>query len=276
MFSIAPPPDARHSHTGDGHPDHTHAGYDYHHSSPGHRLHAALGALLRAHAAIHPRPHRAGASHGPSALDARLFHGSGAISYDRWTRLLLTPVYARVARDVVRYAATLPLPTDRPLRIVDLGTGPGHLAVAIARRLPPAIHANHAIQPRAEVIGFDLSPDMIARARANAARSGLPSTTLRFECADVASLPLEDASVDLAVSTFSVHHWSGLHAPIRDIARVLRPGAAAWLYDLWGARYTTRQLQDALQDTSFASAGIDSHSLRLLGIPLATRLTLRR
>src|SRR2546423_7076859 len=46
------------------------------------------------------------------------------------------------------------------------------------------------------------------------------------------ALPLQDASVDLALSTISFHHWHDQAAGIREIARVLRPGGYFLLVDL--------------------------------------------
>jgi len=45
------------------------------------------------------------------------------------------------------------------------------------------------------------------------------------------ALPLQDASVDLALSTSSFHHWQDQAAGIREIARVLRPGGYFILVD---------------------------------------------
>ena len=46
------------------------------------------------------------------------------------------------------------------------------------------------------------------------------------------ALPLQDASVDLALSTTSFHHWQDQAAGIREIARVLRPGGYFILVDI--------------------------------------------
>jgi len=46
------------------------------------------------------------------------------------------------------------------------------------------------------------------------------------------ALPLPDASVDLALSTTSFHHWQDQAAGIREIARVLRPGGFFILVDV--------------------------------------------
>ena len=45
-------------------------------------------------------------------------------------------------------------------------------------------------------------------------------------------LPLQDASVDLALSTISFHHWQDQAAGLREIARVLRPGGYLLLVDM--------------------------------------------
>ena len=45
------------------------------------------------------------------------------------------------------------------------------------------------------------------------------------------ALPLEDASVDLALSTMSFHHWRDQAAGVREVARVLRPAGAFLLAD---------------------------------------------
>jgi ubiquinone/menaquinone biosynthesis C-methylase UbiE len=45
-------------------------------------------------------------------------------------------------------------------------------------------------------------------------------------------LPLQDASVDLALSTISFHHWQNQPAGIREVARVLRPGGYFILADM--------------------------------------------
>jgi len=47
----------------------------------------------------------------------------------------------------------------------------------------------------------------------------------------VASLPFADESFDLVVSTLSMHHWAHAPAGLAEIARVLRPGARALVWD---------------------------------------------
>jgi SAM-dependent methyltransferase len=58
-------------------------------------------------------------------------------------------------------------------------------------------------------------------------------------------LPLEDGSIDLALSTLSFHHWRDQAAGIREVARVLRPGGRFLLADAalpdWLAKLTRQR-----------------------------------
>lgn len=104
--------------------------------------------------------------------------------------------------------------------VLEVGCGSGPLSMRLA--------TDHGLS----VIAFDLDPDEIVRARRRAARTaaGTPSPT--FLVADVAEMPFDDASFDLVVSTFSMHHWDDKVAGLGEIARVLRPGAPALIWDL--------------------------------------------
>lgn len=133
--------------------------------------------------------------------------------YDTHSRILFGSLYRQMARDVA--AAASP-----GARILEVGCGPGHLSTRLAR--------DQAL----EVTGLDLDPAMIERARANAARSEIQGRAPRFVEGDVASLPFDDSSFDLVVSTFSMHHWSDPTAGLSEIARVLRPGGRVLLWDL--------------------------------------------
>jgi ubiquinone/menaquinone biosynthesis C-methylase UbiE len=102
----------------------------------------------------------------------------------------------------------------------DLGCGPGYLAIELARRAPGLY-----------VTGVDLSDAMLAQAISNARLAGVSHQT-DFRTGDVAALPFRDTSLDLAVSTLSLHHWDDPRPVFNEIARVLRPGGAFLLFDL--------------------------------------------
>jgi SAM-dependent methyltransferase len=132
--------------------------------------------------------------------------------YDTLTRLLLGPLYRRIAADV---AAVAPAGAQ----VLEVGCGPGHLSTRLA---------HHGF----EVTGLDLGPAMIARAQANTDRAAnrggrQPS----FLVGDVAALAFPDRSFDLVVSTLSMHHWADPAAALAEIGRVLRPGGRALIWD---------------------------------------------
>lgn len=105
-------------------------------------------------------------------------------------------------------------------RAVDLGCGPGYLVLELARQAP-ALH----------VTGMDLSEEMLAKAETTARRAGLEGR-VSFAKGDVQRIPFADGSVDLVVSTLSLHHWSDPVAALDEVARVLRPGGSFLIADL--------------------------------------------
>jgi SAM-dependent methyltransferase len=53
-----------------------------------------------------------------------------------------------------------------------------------------------------------------------------------FVVADAASMPFPDASFDVVVSSYAVHHWPDRQAGIAEVMRVLRPGGRAIVWDI--------------------------------------------
>lgn len=144
--------------------------------------------------------------------------------YERVAGVLARPLYRRVVDDV----RTAGLPAGAV--VLDVGTGPGLVPQALARACPGL-----------SVVGTDLAPAMVARA----GERTRGTTGLRFEVADVAELPFPDASVDLVVSSLSLHHWERPRAGLADVVRVLRPGGRAWVYD---GRRTLRRASSGTTD----------------------------
>jgi SAM-dependent methyltransferase len=132
--------------------------------------------------------------------------------YDTHTRRLLGSMFEGIAADIAMAA-----PADA--RILEIGSGPGHLSIRLAR--------DHGL----EVIGLDLDPMMVARAEANAAGIAAGPQPM-FVVGDVADLPFDAGSFDLVVSTFSMHHWSDPKSGLSEVARVLRPNGRALVWDL--------------------------------------------
>lgn len=166
--------------------------------------------------------------------------------YERFANRFLHGLYARVAADVA--AAGLADGT----RVLDVGTGPGRVPLAVAAALPAL-----------RVEGLDLSAEMIARAERNATDAGL-NDRVGFTVGDVADLPYPDASFDLIVSTMSQHHWPDTAAALGELRRVLRPGGQVWIYD---PRFAIGRAEAAARG-AFPSRGVRRETVRTGRLPL--------
>jgi len=100
----------------------------------------------------------------------------------------------------------------RPQRILDVATGTGDLAIALARGIRGCA-----------VLGVDLSEGMLGAARAKVAACGLDGRIV-LEQGDAEHLALSDASVDAVTVAFGVRNFGDLEAGLRELARIVKPG----------------------------------------------------
>ncbi len=111
------------------------------------------------------------------------------------------------------------LARDRTGTAVDLGTGPGSLAMELADRFPQTL-----------IIGLDISLPMALLARERARAAGVQHVA--FVVADVHHLPFQPQSVGMIVSHGSMHHWHGLDIALGEIKQVLAERGFVYLSDL--------------------------------------------
>lgn len=99
--------------------------------------------------------------------------------------------------------------------VLDLGSGGGIDCFRAAQQVGPGGH----------VIGVDMTPEMIDRARRNARQLGL--TNVEFRLGEIEHLPVADASVDVIISNCVINLVPDKRQVFREAYRVLRPGG--WL-----------------------------------------------
>ena len=102
-------------------------------------------------------------------------------------------------------------------RAVDVACGPGTLALRFARHVR-------------WVCALDLTPAILARARSNAIKDGLANLVCAL--GDAQALPFRDGSLDIAVTSYSLHHISDPAKVLREMARVVKPGGRVGVLDI--------------------------------------------
>lgn len=149
--------------------------------------------------------------------------------------------YDRVAvlqREVgARLLERLALLRMAPRRILDLGTGTGHIARALMKRYSGA-----------RVVGLDIAEGMLAQARRRSRWWRRPG----FVCGDIERLPFASHSADMILSNLTLQWCNGLDAAFAEFRRVLRPGGTL-LFTSFGPD-TLRELR-----ASWAAADSFSH-----------------
>lgn len=134
-----------------------------------------------------------------------------ASSYEKATKLAVESYYHQVAEEVVS--------VFKEGLLLDLGTGPGNLPVEIIK-----------LAPGIQIVGVDLSRQLIRMARARALKAGF-SKRIVFEVANAANLRFNDESFDMVISTGMLHSLKNPTKVLKEIYRVLKPGADAWILD---------------------------------------------
>jgi len=148
--------------------------------------------------------------------------GSGAMfdqiapRYDLLNRLMSFGADGRWRRRTVRALAL----GDEPTRVLDLATGTGDLALAIARR-----------HPQATVVGTDPSPGMLEVGRRKAARRGLADRVELHE-GDAQAIDAPDASFDGVTIAFGIRNVPDRARALAEMARVVRPGGRVCVLEL--------------------------------------------
>jgi ubiquinone/menaquinone biosynthesis C-methylase UbiE len=142
--------------------------------------------------------------------------------------------YRKVAAEVAQRV--------RSGKILEIGPGPGYIAIEIAKLLPTA-----------ESVGLDVSRTMVEIATCNAAEARVNDRVV-FRLGNATQMPFPVKSFDFVVSSGSLHHWKEPIRIFNEIYRVLKDGGEALIGDL--RRDAPRKLRNEM------AAEIDSWLMR--------------
>lgn len=127
--------------------------------------------------------------------------------------------------------------------VLDLGSGAGFDAF-IARRV---------VGETGRVLGVDMTPEMVAKARDNAKRAGY--TNVEFRLGEIEALPVESDSVDLVISNCVLNLVPDKARAFAEVARVLKPGGRMVVSDIVRTGELPAALRDSLAAWSACGAG---------------------
>lgn len=134
---------------------------------------------------------------------------------DYETSRLQSVFFAPVQRRTLDLLSSL---ESSPSRLLDVGCGTGALLRQAAGRFPEA-----------QLYGADPAPEMVKVAQG----LGQGISRLQILEAPAQQLPFPDEYFDLVTSTLSFHHWGDQESGLMEVCRVLRPGGALVLVDIF-------------------------------------------
>jgi len=119
--------------------------------------------------------------------------------------------------------------------VLDLGSGAGLDVFMAARK----------VGDRGKVIGVDMTPEMIKKAKMNADKLGVKNA--EFKLGDLENLPIEDESIDVIISNCVINLTPNKYKAFREAYRVLRPGGRMFISDVVLEGKLPRKVQQSIK-----------------------------
>lgn len=120
--------------------------------------------------------------------------------------------------------------------VVDLGSGGGIDCFLASKR----------VGLEGQVIGVDMTPEMLERARANAHKGGY--TNVEFRQGEIEALPIDDDTVDVVISNCVINLSPDKPQVFKEMFRVLKPGGSFFVSDL----VLTKPLPESIRESAAA------------------------
>lgn len=108
---------------------------------------------------------------------------------------------------------------SEPINIVDIATGTGDVAISLAKNIPTS-----------QIVGIDLSEEMLKVARQKIERLGVKSN-IRLLCEDAENLSLPSNSFDVVTISFGIRNFENIDKGLSEFYRILREGGSLFVME---------------------------------------------
>lgn len=152
-----------------------------------------------------------------------------AMEFDKIAQEIFFPIYPVIADDILKVTGI------RSGRLLDIGSGGGHLGLSVLKAAPGLTG-----------VLLDCDREAVGIADRRACEWGLRhrAIVVRGRAEDI---PLADASVDLIVSRGSIHFWDDVEKAFSEIFRVLAPGGMTYIGSGMGGRDLSREITEKMK-----------------------------